>query len=819
VSPSDPLRSAATRSAPIRAAASRSPAEFAHATLRRHPWHIGMAALGTGLALAERGDGLVLLLGAVGSAAFALAKAPRLAAAAAALLLAGAAAGHERLVALDRPGDAVRDGRHVSLRVHLFTLPRPGPFGSSAEAGVVGGRLAGARLLARAPRWAPFPRLLAIGDELIVTGELRALRSRGPPSGYEDYLRGRGVDAELQVDRVRATGRRRGGLAGALGRMRERAQRAVVAGLPPERAALLRGMVLGEDEQIAEATRDDWRDAGLAHLLAVSGQNVMLLTTLALPMLAMAGAGLGVRLLVLTGLIAVYVPLAGAGPSLQRAGVMGLAGIVAMAASRPASRWYALLLAATATLAWNPRSWADPGWQLSFAAVAGILVAGVPLQAALRRAVRELVPERAARGGKRAARALLLALADGVAITLAATCATAPLLAHHFGYVPLAGLPANLLALPAVAPAMWLGMLKVALGELPVTAPLAGVIGVIAGPPVGYLAALAERCADLPGARVDVSLASAPAVLAAYGGLVLGAAVLLRAVGRVEERVPSLAFAWRVLPKGRRMAVAAVLAAGALAAASVVLTGPRPPTRFTVRFLDVGQGDAVLIQHPDGTAVLFDGGPPEGGVTRLLRRAGVRRLALVVATHASRDHHGGLPAVLERFPVEALLDGGDGTADPSFRALERQAERRGIRRIPAIAPLTLTLGELTIRVLSPPPRPPGPIPEDPNPRAVVAIVSCRGFDLLLSADAESDALLPLDLPDVDAMKVPHHGSADPGLPELLDRLAPEVAGIEVGAHNLYGHPAPSTLAALRRAGVTTYRTDLDGTISLVPRLD
>jgi len=168
--------------------------------------------------------------------------------------------------------------------------------------------------------------------------------------------------------------------------------------------------------------------------------------------------------------------------------------------------------------------------------------------------------------------------------------------------------------------------------------------------------------------------------------------------------------------------------------------------------------------------------------------------------------------------VETLLDGGDGTADPSFRALEQEADQSGIARIPAIAPLTLTLagGDLRIRVLSPPPRPPGPPPEDPNPRAVVAIVSSGGFDLMLSADAESEALLPLDLPDVDAIKVPHHGSSDPGLPEVLRRLRPEVAGIEVGLHNTYGHPAPSTLKALRRAHVATYRTDRDGTITLTP---
>ena len=118
-----------------------------------------------------------------------------------------------------------------------------------------------------------------------------------------------------------------------------------------------------------------------------------------------------------------------------------------------------------------------------------------------------------------------------------------------------------------------------------------------------------------------------------------------------------------------------------------------------------------------------------------------------------------------------------------------------------------------IEILSPPPRPPGPAPEYPNPRAVVAAVSSGAFDLLLSADAESEALLPLDLPDVEAMKVPHHGSADPGLPSVLERLRPQVAAIEVGP-NTYGHPTPSTLAALERAGVTTYRTDRDGTVTL-----
>ena len=620
-----------------------------------------------------------------------------------------------------------------------------------------------------------------------------------------------------------ATGARRGGAVGLLDRMRARARRAVAAGLPPPEAALARGMVLGEDEAIAPSAREDFRDSGLAHLLAVSGQNVMLLVALAMPLLALAGLGPRARGVALLGLVAVYVPLAGAGPSLQRAGVMGAAGIAAMTLSRPSSRWYALLLAAAATLALNPRAWEDPGWQLSFAAVIGILTAGVPLSRVLGQAAVGLQgrsPGDSSAPQARAARlraAVARGVAEGAAITIAAGLATAPLLAHHFGSVPLAGLLANLLALPAVAPAMWLGMVKAGLGlvapALPPADWLAGALGPLTRLPVAYLGRLAELCADLPHGQIGLPLGSQAGMAVAYLVLGLCALAIRHVVRRLAPRGHGLAAAWRRRPRAQRAAAAAA-ALGAIGLLAATHLGPAPPPdALTVRFLDVGQGDATLIQHPDGSAVLFDAGPPEAGTARLLRKAGVRRLTAVVATHASRDHHGGLPDVLGRFDVGLLIDGGDGSSDAGYRAVLDQAAREGVRRRPATAPMTLRAGALTISILSPPPRPPGPAPEDPNPRAVVAVVSADGFDLLLSADAESEALLPLELPDVEAMKVPHHGSSDPGLPEVLERLRPQLAAIEVGP-NTYGHPAPPTLAALERAGVRVYRTDKDGTITL-----
>src|SRR5207244_2848117 len=132
-----------------------------------------------------------------------------------------------------------------------------------------------------------------------------------------------------------------------------RAQAAVAAGLPQKQAALARGMVLGQDDALDDATREEFRASGLSHLLAASGQNVVLLALLATTGLGLLGAGLRARLAGALVLVALYVPLAGAGPSIQRAGVMGAAGLVAGLAGRPASRLYALLLAAAVTLVLN----------------------------------------------------------------------------------------------------------------------------------------------------------------------------------------------------------------------------------------------------------------------------------------------------------------------------------------------------------------------------------------------------------------------------------------------------------------------------------
>ena len=327
-------------------------------------------------------------------------------------------------------------------------------------------------------------------------------------------------------------------------------------------------------------------------------------------------------------------------------------------------------------LALNPRACGDAGWQLSFAAVAGILALGRPLRNGLRRLCRAALPSL----GERIPSAVGDGLVEGIAITLAATLATAPLLAHHFGSVPSTGLLANLLALPAVAPAMWLGMVKAALGQAAAPAPpvgwLASALGPLADLPVAYLAALAERLGGPRSGQLSPPLGGTLAVTGAYGALAIAAAAALRAAAALGPRAEELAAAWRRRPRSHRFGVGAAALVAMVLGGVRLLGTPPPPDVLTVRFLDVGQGG----RHAR---------PTPGWGRRAVRRwaaRGRRGPAVARSRRAPPLRRGGHPRltrpsrraaeVLERYPVGVLLDGGDGTRDPGFRALIAVARRR-----------------------------------------------------------------------------------------------------------------------------------------------
>jgi competence protein ComEC len=601
------------------------------------------------------------------------------------------------------------------------------------------------------------------------------------------------------------------------GEIRERALAGLGEGMPAREAALARGFVLGEDDGLDPATKEDFIRAGLSHLTAVSGENVTLLALLAMPILAAFGIPLRERLIWVIGLIAVYVPLAGSAPSIQRAGVMGAVGLIATLSGRRTSRLYALGLALVVTLAISPSVASDVGWQLSFAAVLGILLLARPVRDWL---LARLAPTNRSASAVRGASPWRRALAEGIAITVAATLATAPLIAYVFEEISLTSLAANVLAMPAVAPAMWLGMVSAALAQIPgiPLAPLNGLDALL----LAYIAQIAAWCGRPGWAVLHVHIGLA-AMFATYAGMV--AAIVLGshlararrlAAARTAGAAPAMhAFStvWRgkSMQRGFQVGAVALLLVGLgfllRPRGSQGPPGPVPGLRIEV--LDIGQGDAILLQPRSAPAVLVDGGPPGDELVAKLHAEGVERLGAAIVTHDQSDHAAGIAEALGRLPIARLVYG---RLDREFLAA---AQADGARPEQVAAGTALRSGSLHLEVLWPPPDLLAEDPPDTDPNLLALVIRARWhrFTMLLTADAEAEST-PLDPGPIDVLKVAHHGSDDAGLGSLLDRIRPRLAVISVGADNTYGHPTPGTLATLAAHGVPTLRTDEDGTVEI-----
>jgi competence protein ComEC len=430
-------------------------------------------------------------------------------------------------------------------------------------------------------------------------------------------------------------------------------------------------------------------------------------------------------------------------------------------------------LGALVLLAWMPSTLLEPGFKLSFAAVAAIFV-GLPRA---RRALEGYpVPP---------------AAVDALAVAVVCGLATAPFMLLHFDRAPVYTVPANLLAFAPLPFVLALGLLAALVD--PVAPGAAAALAWGAGWAAAWIELVARVVASLPAAQIGSRATLVAAAVAAAA--VLGGRHLRRS--RVGGRLPAVA------------AAAAALVAVGWWWARPVPAWERPPG-LRVTFLDVGQGDAVLLETASAR-VLVDEGPPEADVAGQLRGLGIGSLSALVLTHPERDHVGGAAAILRRLRVGAVLDPElEATGPDHDEAMAAAAERHVPVRLVRTGS-ELRAGGLLIRALWPSDE--GLASENPNLNAVVLLVSYGETDVLLPADAESDVTARLPLGEVEVLKVAHHGSEDPGLDEELRTLRPRVAVISCGRDNEYGHPRPETLAALQAVpGLALYRTDEDGSI-------
>ena len=685
------------------------------------------------------------------------------------------------------------------------------------------------RVAATLPRYP----IVVPGDRVVVEG---AIRPR-PESPYGTYLARIGAvgtltSRSLAVDPGPADLRRQ------LEDFRRGAAEALTQVLPEPEAGLAAGILIGLRDRVDRDLAAAFTAAGVSHVVAISGWNIAIVATA----IASFTGRLGRRRRSVVTIIAIvtYVAFAGASASVVRAALMAGVVLLARESGRAGRATAALGWAVTLLLVADPKLVGDAGFQLSSLATAGLIAWATPLTGWIETAGRGRLPGW---------------LAENLGVSLAAQAATLPIILVSFGRVALWSPLVNLLVVPLVAPAMAVGVLALVAGSI-VVAGGPPVLGAVLAAPgwviLRLLVAIVETAAAVPLATV---MLEPPFDSVAAIGSVLALIALVRwrkrrrepaattpqsrsspaevavpragvgAPGRGHASTPGRghANAHALAQPGRlarRSATAALLISVAVAGAVVVV---RPAGLASVTILDVGQGDAILVEGASGGRLLIDGGPdPDRLLVALDRRIPPwdRRIDAVILSHPHEDHVAGLALLLQRYHVTRVFEPGMRGPGPGYAAWLRQLTRpNGPIRLGLAAGDRLSVDEIALRVLWPIRGQVPTVPPDGgtgiNNVSVVLLGQIGSRRFLLMGDVEQEidpSLLADDLPHVDLLKVAHHGSRTATTEAFIEAVRPRVAVASAGAGNPYGHPARATMDRLAAAGARVLRTDRDGTV-------
>ena len=571
-------------------------------------------------------------------------------------------------------------------------------------------------------------------------------------------------------------------------------RRLLDSGLPRPTAAVAAAVLIGDRSLAPASVERAFRDAGTLHVMAVSGLHVGLLSVLLYWLLVFCGVRRRTAWTVVLFVLPLYAGLCGARPSVLRAALMASAVIVGLRRGLTGAAMNGLGLAALLLLAWSPTNALDVGFQLSFGVTLAILAALRPRDPAE-------VPWDAPRWRSR--------LSAPVVVTLAAQVAAFPIIARQFGRVVLSGIPVSVPATLLAGPVLGFGFAWLLLGGVPGLGPA---LLFAFGLSTQWLLELSRWGADLPFGAFPVAPPSWWWLAAWFAA---GLAALV--------------------PRGRRrIAPAAVLCLLGLATLPRFgLPGIAPgdgTLRLTV--LDVGLGDALVVELPEGGAVVVDAGTAfadysvgESVVVPFLAHRGFRRLEAVVPTHLDLDHIGGFAAVFRDHPVEEFWQGPATAGDtrPAGRFLRRDRRRRGIpvRRLRAGERIPLGGAVFTVLLAGAAAEweAAGEIPPNPNERSLVFALDYAGRRVLLTGDAGEPAerLLLARYPEAlraAVLKVGHHGSRTASSAAFLAAVRPEVALISTREDPRRRLPFPGVLERLAAVGARVFRTDRHGAVTV-----
>jgi competence protein ComEC len=665
------------------------------------------------------------------------------------------------------------------------------------------------------------PLALIAGQNVMVTGQLEQPESIGE-FDYKRYLYHKDISAILTVSETDIKPVSNSGspiwqkfsLIASTSHIRRWIKNAYLAHLPQDSAALLIGIVLGDDSAINEELNDSFRTTGLTHILAASGMNIALVLAALWPLLRYMRLKPSVQLAVLVVFAGLYTLVSGMQPSLTRAFLMAAVGLAAWLSGRDKNGLASISAAALFLLVLNPFTLYDIGFQLSFLATASLIVF-VPM---LDRMMADLP------GWLRA----------GLSVTMAAQIGVLPVLIYYFGQVSVISVLANLLIVPLAEPALILGMILL---------PFQALVPILAMPFYWVLAAemsaviyLNKLIAATPGAALVVDEPSIIAVAVMYAVIAVFGAALHKASLKLRFRFGHI-----------------IILLIALTCASIWVTAYRSlaPSQLQVTFFDVGQGDSALLQTPDGVKVLIDTGPDFDILKRKLDLKGIEYIDAVIISHTHADHASGVSDIFRNYNVGSFYYPRSAEGEAAMSAMLASAEKTGVRSVPVDNHdhtrfgKNLEMESFCRDADNSDKYYVGNFEGGENDRCIVCLMEYGEFEVMFTGDAGkeieheicedncgkgestggningdgSDEAKNTDVDDnaieADVLKVGHHGSATSSTEEFLKEVDPKVSVISVGEHNRYGHPTEAAIARIRASGSKIYRTDRNGDVTVI----
>jgi competence protein ComEC len=623
------------------------------------------------------------------------------------------------------------------------------------------------------------------GARVRFPAELRRPLSARNPRGYDEAARARTVGFDLLARapgfRIEAVGPlRRDPARVALAEIRSALLGEAGRWFSGRARATFGALVLGERRRAVAEDVAALRDAGLLHILAISGMHVVLVAGMISGVLRLLPLALRARETALAASLMVYGFLAGFGPPVARAIFVAELVLLGRFVDRRAPAMRHLALAAVVLLAVRPYDLADAGFQLSFAATAGLILGSRPLRGMRGPAMRYL--------------------GSPLLLTTAAQAFVLPVLIRQFGCVPVLAPVSNLAAAPVAAAIVPAGLVVLACAlACPAILPAATASFWVLERGLYLAADIANRVAGPPFV--------APPMPTAVGVAHVAALCLLLCAPRRRHR-------------------AAGAAATALTTAAILVGIPRGDGDLLARvtILDVSQGDACVVEVPGWGAVLVDAGDAERGfdagasrVVPFLRQHGIGRLRGLVVTHPHRDHYGGAPSVLKAIRSDSLwVTCASGPLEEGYATLLEGATKaglgiRGVSRGDLLPAAGAPGAKARLRIMHPPA---GHRSLSANDMSVVLAVEAGGYSLMLTGDAEvaAESLMVSAgaVGRTDVLKVGHHGSRTATSRTFLDHTRPVLAVVPVGRGNKFGLPSRTTMDALAEAGCVIHRTDDSG---------